>query len=143
LKIDATGKFSTSASVTGKIFAADYAVPTPSKLTTAIGDMQIAYSDAAGRKNPRVTELGAGNIGGKTIRPGLYKWSSSVIIPSNVTLRGGLNANWIFQIAGTVNISSGKMVILSGGAQAKNIFWQVAGRTTIGTTAVFKWKYIG
>jgi hypothetical protein len=137
LKLDRQGRFATSSKVTGKVFAANYAAPTPSRLTTAVGDMQIAYNDAAGRTNPTATELGAGNIGGRTIKPGLYKWSSSVIIPTDVTLSGGENAVWIFQIAGTLNISSGKKVILIGGAQAKNIFWQVAGKTTIGTTAVF------
>jgi len=143
LKMDSTGRFSTSPRVTGKIFAADYASPTPRMLTTAIGDMQTAYRDAAARSNPRVTELGAGDIGGKTIGPGLYKWSSSVTIPSNVTLKGGPKDVWIFQIAGTLTISSGKQVILSGGAQAKNVFWQVAGKTTIATTAAFKGNVLG
>lgn len=137
LVLDKSGTFSISHLVAGKVYAADYAAPTPNMLTTAIGDMQTAYTDAAGRKNPNGTELGAGNIGGLTIKPGLYKWSSNVTIPTNVTLSGGKNAIWIFQIAGTLNISSGKKVILSGGAQAKNIFWQVAGGATLGTTAVF------
>jgi hypothetical protein len=143
LKLDSKGKFSTSSHVTGKIYAADYAAPTPSMLTTAIGDMQTAYRDAAGRLNPRATELGAGNIGGKTIKHGLYKWSSGVTIPSDVTLTGGPHAVWIFQIAGTLKISSGKKVILSGGAQAKNVFWQVAGKTTLGTTAAFNGNVLG
>jgi hypothetical protein len=137
LKKDPSGEFSTSSLVTGRIYAANYSTPTPAMLTTAIGDMQIAYRDAAGRKNPRATELGSGNIGGLTIRPGLYKWSSNVTIPSDVTISGGPNAVWIFQIAGTLDISPGKNVILINGAQAKNIFWQVAGKTTIETTAVF------
>jgi len=143
LAMDSTGRFSTSPLVTGKVFAADYSTPTPSMLTTAIGDMQKAYRDAAGRLNPRATELGAGNIGGKTIRQGLYKWSSNVIIPSDVTLLGDANAVWIFQIAGTLKISSGKKVILSGGAQAKNVFWQVAGKTTLSTTAAFNGNVLG
>jgi len=134
---DKTNRFSRSSLVNGKIYAANYAPPTPNVLTTAVWDMQKAYTDAAGRKNPTKTELGAGNIGGKLIRPGLYKWSSGVTIPTNVTLWGGRYSVWIFQIAGTLNLSSGKSIILSGGAQAKNIFWQVAGKTTIGTTAVF------
>jgi hypothetical protein len=138
LTLDRQGRFSTSSKVTGKVYAANYAAPTPSMLTTAIGDMQTAYNDAAGRTNPTATELGAGNIGGKTIRPGLYKWSSGVIIPTDVILSGGENAVWIFQIAGTLNISSGQKVILQGGAHPRNIFWQVAGKTTIGTTAVFR-----
>src|SRR6476620_6106218 len=110
LTLDRSGRFSTSPKVTGRAYAASYASPTPSMLRTAIGDMQTAYVDAAGRTNPTATELGAGNIGGKTIRPGLYKWSASVIIPANVTLSGGENSIWIFQIAGTLNISSGKRV---------------------------------
>jgi hypothetical protein len=100
--------------------------------------MQTAYTDAAGRTKPDATELGAGNINGMTIKPGLYKWSSSVLIPSVVTLSGGPNDVWIFQIAGDLTVGNGAQVILSGGAQAKNVFWQVAGQTTLGTTANFK-----
>jgi hypothetical protein len=98
--------------------------------------MQNAYTDAAGRA-AGVTELGAGNIGGLTLVPGVYKWSTNVTIPTDVTLSGGTNDVWIFQIAGNLDISSATKVVLSGGAQASNIFWQVAGQTTLGTTAVF------
>jgi hypothetical protein len=128
--------YSTSSLVTGRIFAANYAAPTPALLTRAIGAMQTAYTDAAGRKNPTKVALGAGNIGGLTIKPGLYKWSSSVRIPSNVTLSGNEKAIWIFQVAGTLNVASGKRVILAGGALDKNIYWQVAGATTLNTSAV-------
>ena len=65
------------------------------------------------------------------------------MIPKTVTLSGGPNSIWIFQIAGTLNISSGKRVSLIGGAQAKNVFWQVAGKATIGTTAVFNGNILG
>ena len=128
--------YATSSMVTGKVFAASYAAPTPAHLTTAIGDMTRAYDSAAARKNPNHSELGAGNIGGMTLKPGLYKWSSSVTIPSNVTLSGSQYGIWIFQIAGTLNMSAGKKVILTGGALDKNIVWQVAGAATLGTTAV-------
>src|ERR1017187_5799102 len=129
--------------VVGTIYAVDAAGPAcsvaaASLLTTAISDMQTAYTDAAGRSLPDATELGAGNIDGKTITPGLYKWSSSVLVPTSVTLRGGPNDVWIFQIAGDLIVGNGAAVTLSGGAQAKNIFWQVAGQTTLGTTASFK-----
>ena len=134
---DSSNQFSTSSLVTGKVYAANYAPPTPSTMTTAVSDMQTAYSDAAGRTLPDFTELGAGNIGGKTLTPGLYKWGTAVTIPTDVTLSGGPNDVWIFQIAQTLSLSNGKQVILSGGAQAKNIFWQVAGQTTLGTTSVF------
>ena len=136
LVLDSSGTFSRSALVTGKVYAADYTAPTPSKLTAAVGAMETAYVNAAGRP-AGVTGLGAGNIGGLTLVPGVYKWSTGVAIPTNVTLAGGNNDVWIFQIAGTLNISSGKKVILQGGAQATNIFWQVAGATTLGTGSTF------
>jgi hypothetical protein len=137
LILPSASAFSTSALVTGKVYASDYAVPTPSNMTTAISNMETAYTDGAGRTNPTATELGAGNIGGMTLAPGLYKWGTGLIIPSDVTLSGGANDVWIFQIAQNLNISSNVKVILSGGAQAGNIFWVVAGQTTIGTGAVF------
>ncbi len=137
LTMDSSNVFSTSSLVTGKVYAADYAVPSPTTMTTAISDMQTAYVDAAGRTLPTATELGAGNIGGMTLAPGLYKWSTGLIIPANVTLSGGANDVWIFQIAQNLTVSSGVQVILSGGAQPSNIFWQVAGQTTLGTTSVF------
>lgn len=136
--LDATGTFSTSAQVTGKIYAADYTPPTPSNLTTAILDMQTAYTDAAGRVLPDFTEQGAGNIDGMTLVPGLYKWGTGVTIPIGVTLAGGANDVWIFQIAQDLNVGNGAIVTLSGGAQAKNVFWQVAGQATLGTTSDFK-----
>jgi len=125
----------TSAQVTGNVYAADYAVPTPANLTTAIGNMQTAYTDAAGRPTPDHTALGAGNIGGLTLPPGLYKWSNSVTIPVNVTLSGSANDTWIFQIAGGLSIASAKRVVLSGGALPQNVVWQVAGIVSLGTTS--------
>jgi len=109
----------------------------PSTLTKAIGDMRTAYTDAAGRPNPDFTELGRGNIGGMTLAPGLYKWGTSVNIATDVTLSGSENDVWIFQIAGNLIQSNGIAVHLKGGAQAKNVFWQVAGLTMLGTTAQF------
>jgi hypothetical protein len=98
--------------------------------------MVAAYNNAAGR-TAGVTELGAGNIGGRTLAPGVYKWSTGLIIPTDVTLSGGTNDVWIFEIAQTLSIASAKRVILKGGAQASNIFWQVAGTTTLGTYSKF------
>jgi len=127
--------FSISAQVTGGVYAANYEAPTPANLTTAILDMQAAYLNAAGRPLPDFSELESGNIGGLTLVPGLYKWSTTVTIPKNVTLNGGPNDVWIFQIAGSLTQASATEVILTGGAQAKNVFWQVAGVVAIGTTA--------
>src|SRR6185503_17834148 len=130
--------FSTSLLVTGKVWAADYAVPTPANLTTAVLDMETAYTDAAGRTLPDFTELGAGNIGGLTLAPGLYKWGTGVSIPSNgVTLAGSSTDIWIFQIAQDLTLSSGAIVHLTGGARANQVFWQVAGKATLGTTSRF------
>ncbi len=134
--IQKTPTYSKSTLVTGNIFAADYAAPTPANLTKEIGAMQSAYANAAGRLNPTKTNLGSGSIGGLTIKPGLYKWTSNVSIPANVTLSGPATGIWIFQVGGTLNVASGKKVLLAGGAQDKNIFWQVAGVTTLGTTAI-------
>jgi hypothetical protein len=131
---DSTNVFSTSPQITGKAYAADYAVPTPSNLTTAIGDMQTAFTDAAGRA-PSVTELGAGNIGGKTLTPGVYKWGTGLLIPTNVTLTGSATDVWIFQIAKDLTMSGATKVSLTGGAVPKNVFWQVAGLADLGTTA--------
>ena len=129
--------------VTGRVFSVDAAGPAPcsvakaSVLTKAIGAMTTAYNDAAGR-TPDVTELGAGNIGGMTLPPGTYNWSSSVLIPATITLEGKAKDVWIFQVAQDVNLASATSVILKGGAKAKNIFWQVAGAVTLGTTSHFE-----
>jgi hypothetical protein len=130
--------YATAAQVTGKIYAADMADPTPINLTTAVNSMITAYNDAAGRPSPDFSELGTGNIGGKTLAPGLYKWTSTVTLPSDVTISGGASDVWIFQIAGDLTMSSAVNVNLNGGAQAKNIFWQVAGQATLGTTSHFE-----
>ncbi|MDF2454909.1 MAG: large protein [Cytophagaceae bacterium] len=134
---NATG-YATSSQVTGKLFAADMAAPTPINLTTAVGDMTTAYNDAAGRSTPDFLALNNGNLGGKTLTPGLYKWTNNVTAPTNFTISGGADDIWIFQVAGNLSLASAVNVTLSGGAQAKNIFWQVAGTVTIGTNAKFK-----
>jgi hypothetical protein len=131
---DATNVFSKSNLVTGQILAADYDPPTPSNLTTAVNNMLTAYTDAAGR-SPDYTELGAGNIGGLTLPPATYKWGTGVLIPTDVTLSGGPNDVWIFQIAQGITQASAVKVILIGGAQSQNVFWQVFGAVDIGTNA--------
>ncbi len=138
LVLDASTTFSTSTQVTGMVFAADYTAPTPAIMTTAVSDMQTAYTDAAGRTNPTATELGAGNIGGMTLAPGLYKWGTGVLISTDVTLSGGPNDVWIFQIAGGITQASATSVILTGGALPKNIFWQSFGAVALDTTAHFE-----
>jgi len=136
---DTSNVFATSSQVTGRVYAADYTAPTPSNLTTAIGDMETAYTDAAGRAAD-VTELGAGDISGLTLARGVYKWGTSVLINTNVTLSGGPTDVWIFQVAGNLTMAGAKSVVLTGGARPENIFWQVAGGAgvTIGAAAHFQ-----
>ena len=134
----------TCTEVTGMIYSVNAAGPLPcvvtnaSRLTTAVGDMQTAYTNAAGRSNPNYLNLGAGSIGGRTLRPGLYKWSSAVTIPTNITFSGSSTDVWIFQIAGTLKMSSAVRITLTGGANANNIFWQTSGAVTLGTTSHFE-----
>ena len=140
LVADSTNLYSTSSSVAspGRVYASDNATPTPSNLTTAVLAMQAAYTDAAGRTNPDSLNLASGNIGGQTLAPGLYTWGTSVTIQTDVTISGSANDVWIFQISNDLDLSAAKNVILSGGAQAKNIFWQVAGQATIHANAHFE-----
>lgn len=128
----------------GILYTVDAAGPLPCSvtaatlLTAAVSDMEAAYTDAAGRVNPDFTELGSGEIGGKTLGPGLYKWGTDVKISTDVTLAGGPNDVWIFQVAGGIQQASATRVTLKGGALAKNVFWQSAGAVSIGTTAHFE-----
>jgi hypothetical protein len=136
--LDASNEFAISSLVTGNLYAADMAPPTPSKMTTAISDMETAFTDAAGRTLPAFTELGAGDVSGLTLVPGLYKWGTGLLITNGVTLTGSATDVWIFQIAQDLTVASGAMVTLSGGALAKNVFWQISGQTTFETTSDFK-----
>ena len=131
---DATGEFATSPQVTGNVLAADYDSPTPSDLTAAVGDMETAFTDAAGR-TADVTELGAGDIGGMTLEPGVYKWGTGLLVPTDVTLSGNANDVWIFQIAQDLTVDGATSVLLAGGAVPENVFWQVSGQVEIGTAA--------
>ena len=103
-------------------------------------DLTAAYNDAAGRSSTDMVTL-SGNIGGLTLTPGLYKSTSSLAVSSgDLTLdaNGKPNAIFIIQIASTLTTTSGRKIILSGGALASNIFWQVGSSATFGTTSVFK-----
>ena len=118
-------------------FAGNPPVANKTSVDNAVLDMGTAFNDAKGRTTPDFVDLGAGSIGGLTLPPGLYKWNTSVLISTDVTISGGPNDVWIFQIAGDITQSNGMKVILAGGALPKNIFWQVDGGTgvAIGTTA--------
>ena len=140
LIMDASGEFATSPLVNGNVCAADYAGLTRLVVTTAVGDMISAYKDAAGRTSPDASEMGAGNISGLTVKPGLYKWAAGLQVNNRtcVTLSGTSSDVWIFQVGEGLSVGNGARVILKGGAQAKNVFWQVGTQTTLGTTARFQ-----
>lgn len=141
----------TCAQVVGTIYAVDASGPPcavidATLLTTAKGDVTIAYHDAAGRTpipsgpnlNPGLIP-GSGNIGGMTLAPGLYKFTTTAMIAgADLTLSGSADDVWIFQCAQDLQLASGIQVILAGGAQAKNIFWQVGTSAVLGTSSVFK-----
>ena len=126
--------YATSIQVIGRVYAADYAQPTPSNLTTAVADMELAYTDAASRA-PDVTELGMGDISGMTLDAGVYAWGTGLLLTSDVTLTGSATDVFIFQIAQNLTIANGVSIVLAGNVQPSNIFWQVAGNATFGTTS--------
>jgi len=140
LVLPSGGAFSTSTRVTGNIYAPDYAPPTPVNLTTAITNMTTAYTTANGVAPTVPDELGGGTLSGNTLVAGVYKWGTSLNIATGITLDGGGDncATFIFQIASDLTVANGVKITLQNGAQAKNIFWVVAGSTAaLGTTADF------
>lgn len=103
-------------------------------------DLTAAYNDLAGRTSTDIVTL-SGNIGGLTLTPGLYKSTSTLAVSSGdltFDAKGDANAVFIIQIASSLTTTSGRKVILSGGAVASNIYWQVGSSATFGTTSVFK-----
>jgi len=138
LIMDATNQFSTSIYVSGHVFASDYTLAPPSKMTTAINDMQTAFTTAMGMTTTVIVDKGAGNISGMTLVPGLYKWSTGLLITNaGVTLSGGPNDTWVFQIAAGLTVDNTAIIHLTGGAQAKNIFWITATDAVIGSNVDF------
>ncbi|MGZ3821830.1 MAG: ice-binding family protein [Mucilaginibacter sp.] len=139
LIMDASGQFSHTPIVTGSVFAADYSAPTPAKMTTAVNDMQTAFTTANGLITPApIVGLYAGDISGRILPPGLYKWSTGVLISNaGVTLTGGPNDTWVFQISQDLTVNNSAIITLAGGAQAKNIYWVVTGQATLGSNVDF------
>lgn len=135
--------------VAGTIYSVDAAGPLPcrvtdaTRLSIAVANMQTAYTDLAGRINPDFLNLGAGDIGGKTLTAGLYKWTSPLIIPTDIAISGSPDDIFIFQVDQTLSVSSAVNITLIGGAQAKNIFWVTGGAVTLGTTSHFEGNILG
>jgi len=138
LVLDVSGDFATSASVDGFVYAADYSGTTEADLTQAVSDMEASYTEAAGRPNPLTTNYGGGIIGGLTFQPGVHKFTSNVTIPLDVTLNGSASDVIIFQIAGTLDLSASKKILLTGGLLAENVFFAVAGAVTLHATSTFE-----
>ena len=136
LILDSSTQYATSSLVVGKIYAADYSEPTPSYLTTAISNMEAAYTDAAGRA-ANYTELYAGDISGRTLYTGVYKYSTDLLINTDVVLLGSPTDVFIFQVSGKLALANGISIILDGGVLPSNIVWVVAGTVSIGTNASF------
>ena len=139
LIMDASGQFSRTPIVSGKVYASDYAAPTPANMTTAINDMQTAYTTANGLVTPApIVDIYAGNLSGRILPPGLYKFSTGVLITSaGVTLSGTANDTWVFQISQDLTVNNSANITLLGGAQAKNITWVVAGQAVLGSNVNF------
>lgn len=135
--------YSTAPQVTGFIYSAAMAPPTRTNMAKVIADMDASYADAAGRTKPDFLNHAAGNIGGLLLAPGLYKWETGVAVASNLTLSGGPGDVWILQIGGDLTLSKAVEVSLSGGALAKNVFWQVVGKTSLGTGSRFEGIILG
>ncbi|KAJ7206493.1 ice-binding protein, partial [Mycena pura] len=131
---DVSKQFWTSTQVNGEVMGSTDAFPTPGRLTIAVNDMQTAYVDAS---STYVYDL-TGLIGGSVLVPGLYKWTTGVTISTDLTLSGGPDDTWIFQIAGTLVQAANVKITLIGGAQSKNIIWAVAGTVTVHPNGVFQ-----
>jgi hypothetical protein len=135
----------TAGEVTGTIYTVDAFGPTGSVededlLIAAKNDLTAAYNDAASRTPEDVLNPGSGDIGGLTLAPGLYKFSSTAAITGSVTFDAGgdENAVFIMQIGSTLTTAVSSQVILAGNAKARNIFWQVGSSATLGVNSIFK-----
>lgn len=136
--MDASNEFATSIYVVGNMYASDYSAPTPAYISTAISDQEAAFTTAMGLTTDVINELGAGNISGMTLVPGLYKWGTGLLITNQgVTLEGGPNDTWVFQIADDFTINNDASIVLAGGAQAKNIFWITSTQALLGSNVDF------
>lgn len=146
--LDASGTFSTSALVIGggRLYASNYAAPTPAELLQAISDASTAFTDVDSPINHPVgvgnTDLGSpvGNITGMNLVPGVYEWTAAVVVvdAAGVTLTGGPTDVWIFRTPGDITMNSGAAVTLAGGALPQNVFWRSGGVVALDTTANLK-----
>jgi hypothetical protein len=136
--MDPSGEFSTSIYVVGKIYASDYAPPTPTYVGTAMLDQETAHTTAMGLTTDVIVDLGAGDISGMTLAPGLYKFNTGLLITNQgVTLSGGPKDTWVFQVEDDFTVQDAAKITLAGGALAKNIFWITRKQAILGSTVEF------
>jgi hypothetical protein len=143
LTLDSAGQFSTASQLTGKAYAASYGGATATALTVAVSAMETAYTDAGGRTNSDAARmnLGGGILGGvfggenAKLTPGVYTFNTGVTIASTIYFDGCENSVFIIQMTGNLKQAKNTKVILSNGALAKNIFWQVSGHVAVATGA--------
>jgi hypothetical protein len=140
MTIDAEGMHSKSALVTGRMYGADYVVPTPAVLTQSVLNMEAAYTEASLRTtdDPGRINLLGGDIGGQTLTPGVYTFTTAINIYSDIVFDGGEDDVFIMQTTGVLTLAASTKVRLGGEAQAKNIFWQVAGNAAIGASSIMQ-----
>lgn len=122
--------FATSSEVVGFVYAFDYSAPTPAKMTLANNDMLAAYTDASGR-TPGTTDAFAGHLGGQTLVPGIYKWTTAIEVGAAPAGTLTLNGNGVYILIGTSTLDIHANIVLTGGALAQNVFWAIAGAVTI------------
>jgi hypothetical protein len=134
---DSGGTFATSTQVTGTASSASFGGAVATTLTTAVSDMETAYTNAAGRVNVDASRinLGGGILSAVTLTPGVYTFGTDVLLTGDVTISGTATDVFIIQIAGNLVQAANYQVTLEGGALAKNIFWQVAGVVEVGAGA--------
>ena len=120
-----------------EIYAGDDVGDSADYLNFARENLIAAYKEATLRQVDKdKIEAYAGNPGGKILPPGIYRWSNGVTISSDMILEGNDTDVYIFQITGDMHVDPKVRVILSGGIRPKNIFWQVSGKVTLGSTSV-------
>jgi hypothetical protein len=142
LVLDSEGQHFTSSQVKGKIHDASstsYGDSVAAELPIAVLDMQNAYTEAESRLSDPLDDRGlnlkGGLIGGQTLTPGVYTFTTAITIYTDLTFDGGFDDIWIIKTTGVLTLAANMEIILLGGAQAKNIFWQVAGNAAIGADA--------
>ena len=96
--------------------------------------MQTGYTDAAARPAKHIN-VGGGDIGGLTLKPGVYRWDTDVRVPTDAKLKGGSHDVWIFQVSKSLTVAAGKHIRLRGHAQSQKIFWQTAGHVSLGANS--------